>query len=161
MKILNIDNYISERIKIKPVTNAELKKAQDEYNKHHIHELRQGDIVYIRQNLDCPYVFIMDEFLYKRVLLKKSLESYDFTKGVILNIDNKSLNFITISDYNTSFKYDFSLIYGDPRDWDIVKIYRGYLNPIYPEDMYQFININNLKKLVEDFKLVFENGKWL
>jgi len=157
MKTLNANNFIIERVKVKPITNAELKKAQDEYKRLHIWTLHQGDIIYFRNKLNSPYIVIMNEFLYKQVMLKRSLESYDFTKGVILNMYQTSVypNFMSVSDYTDSLKYET-----DP-DWDIVKVYRGELNSILQENIRQLINIDNLKQLVKNFKLVFDNGKWL
>lgn len=157
MKTLNASNLIIERVKVKPVTNAELKKAQDEYKRLYIWTLCQGDIIYFRNRPDIPYIVIMNESLYKQVMLKRSLDSYDFTKGVILNMSQPSdyPNFMVASDYTDSLKYKTD------HDWDIVKVYRGELDSILQENIRQLINIDNLKQLVKDFKLVFENGKWL
>lgn len=162
MKILNIDNYISERIKIKPVTNAEWGKTQDEIKlKFYNHTLQQGDIVYFRMHQNIPYMVILEESLYKKVMLISSLRSYDCTKGVFLlkSIDSCSPTFMTLSDYDASLKNIRNNI--NNYNWDIVKVYRGHLDAILPKDMNDIIVLDNLNKLVKNFKLVFEDGKWL
>jgi len=161
MKILKTNNFVSERVKVKPVTNAEWNSYKHSLRQGDMHSLRQGDIIYVRETPYTPRIVIMEESLYKQVLFKESLESYDFTKGVILSADNSFAYhgawFITLA------KYDMNLrLHSGNSDYDIVKVRRGYLNPIRPEDMNkQFIDVNNLAKLAKDFTVVFEDGKWL
>ena len=155
MKILNADQYISERIKVQPVTNAELKKAQDNIK---LHTLQQGDIVYFKREQYAPYVVIMEKSLYTKVMLPMSLKSYDCTCGVIMRTQliGASPNFMLVSDYDAT-----SLECKGNHDFDIVKVCRGHLNPIKPDYMAEFVYIDNLKALAKNFTVVFENGKWI
>lgn len=155
MKILDTNQYMSERVKVQPVTNAELKKAQDDIK---LHTLQQGDIVYFQKLQYTPYMVILDESLFKKVMFSVSVKAYNCTRGVFLNksYENCNPSFMIISDYDSYLKHK-----NNNGDWDIAKVYRGYLDKICPEDMNKLIVLDNLNKLVKNFKLVFENGKWL
>ena len=160
MKILNADQYISERIKVQPITNAELKKAAIDKELHeinrelHEHKLKQGDIVYYE---NIPHMVIMEEHLYKQVLVANSLLRYDCTRGVIACKDNigASPGFMLVSDYDSeSLKCKTAIL-------DIQKVYRGPININKSTDMKQLICVDNLKQLEKDFTLIFDKGKWL
>ena len=157
MKILDTNQYISERIKVQPVTNAELDKIEKDIYLHEP-QLKQGDIVYFQTRPYIPYMVILDESLFKKVMLSASIKGYNCTQGVFLNTSYEKCNpsFIIISDYDSSLKHK-----NNNSNWDIAKVYRGYLDTIRPEDMNKLIVLDNLNKLVKNFKLVFDNGKWL
>jgi len=155
MRILNTDIFVSERMKFRPVTNAELDKIKI-YTELHEHKLKQGDIVYYR---DMPHLVIMEEHLYKQVLLASSLSYYDFTDGVMACKRNigSSTNFMLVSDYHSeSLKTKTSDV-----NFDIQKIYRGSIDMTRSTDMRKLICVDNLKQLQKDFTLIFDNGKWL
>lgn len=47
MKILDIDNYVSERVKVKPVTNAELDVVKKDYERNKQYKYFPDNIVYL------------------------------------------------------------------------------------------------------------------
>lgn len=152
MRILNTDIFVSERMKFRPVTNAELDKIKELYE----HKLKQGDITYYG---NMPHLVIMEEHLYKQVLLASSMSYYDFTDGVMACKRNigSSTNFMLVSDYHSaSLKAKTSNIM-----FDIQKVYRGSIDMTRSTDMRKLICVDNLKQLQKDFTLIFDNGKWL
>ena len=155
MKVLDINKLVSERMKLRPVTNAELDKIKIDIDLHE-QQLKQGDIAYY-QNI--PHMVIMEEHLYKQVLHANSLSHYDCTCGVIAckNSIHTPTGFMLVSDYHSE-----SLKCKTPHSaFDIQKVYRGPININKSIDMKQFICVDNLKQLEKDFTLIFDNGKWL
>lgn len=158
MKILNTNNFISERIKVQPITNLELDAAQNKYKLLDGKYLKQGDIVYVKYEQDLPYVVITDKSLYTQILVPQSLKMYDCSCGVLArkHYADDSPSFMLVSDY-----YNESLKCKGDHDFDIVKLCRGQFKPIKPDEASQFTCIDNLEKLAKNFTVVFENGKWL
>jgi len=155
MKVLDTNKFVSERIKIRSVTNAELDKINIDIYLHE-HKLKQEDIVYYH---DTPHMVIMEEHLYKQVLVANSLSYYDCTCGVTAhkNSIHAPTGFMLVSDYNSaSLKCKTS-----NSSFNIQKVYRGPINITGSTDMEQLICVDNLKQLEKDFTLIFDNGKLL
>lgn len=157
MRILNTSKFVSERMKIRPVTNAELDKIiKIDTELLHEPKLKQGDIVYYNNK---PHLVLIEERLYKQVLQASSMSYYDCTCGVIVNKNKIEdfTNFMLVSDYHsTSLKVKTS-----DSGFDIQKVYRGSRDITKSADIKQLICVDNLKQLEKDFTLIFDDGKWL
>jgi len=147
MKVFKTDNFISERVKVKPITNAELEKAKKDYEKVLVNV---GD-----ELKDCDYVLIACEHSDDSDVELIYAYYDDFCNCLIYPI-MKGLNYALIKD---TFTYVDDL---DKSIYYIVKIYRcdnKYDNNITISGSYKDVT----KKLESSlyWKCVYRNDRLL
>lgn len=65
MKILKTDNFVSERVKVKAVTNAEWQDIQDKINNFRkienpsLEDIKEGNVVCIKDDMNTTHVYIV------------------------------------------------------------------------------------------------------
>ena len=122
MKILKIHDFVAERIKVQPVTNIELDKAEQDMIERKLHDsnitLCQGDIVNITYR-NRYYLVITDlELLEKFGIVHIS---DDYRKGALVSYTSAfhhDVHRMKLKDYVGA---DFT---GSSREFDIVAVWR-------------------------------------
>jgi len=164
MQILKTYDFISERVKIKPITNAEWDKTK----KDMIETMRLFDDNTLKSKLK--------EFDIVKTFFSASLYLIVKNPDLIstLNLDVDELNeglkegmalyYHGSGDVGFSYlflsKYDENLRYYWTDSWDIYKIYRRNTNnevKVYnAKDLMDVASTKSLKMLQNHFKLIFE-----
>ena len=105
---------------------------------------------------------ILDDNLCKSVLSETSLNNYDISDGIMVQL-NRSLSFIPIIDYTSTSHTDTIEYSGDalnPENYNIIKILRSPVYSLPPDDILNIIDVKNLKKIAHRSRLVY-NGGWI
>lgn len=164
MQILKTYDYISERVKIKPVTNAEWDKAKKDMietmslsdDNTLKSKLKEFDIVktFFSASL---YLIVKNPDLISTLNLDVYKLSEALTEGMALYYHGSGdvgFSYLFLS------KYDENLRYNSNNCWDIHKIYRRNTNnevKVYnAKDLMDVASAKSLKILQKHFKLIFE-----
>ena len=124
MKILKTNSFISERIKVQPITNAELEKAQKDMVKIKIlrdkdldkNALAYNDIVFDA----CGYTYIyLSDYDLKRFRYGNNLLVNFFKPWSTGKDDEKQFGFMSVNSYNQDLTFE------KDNDLDIVQIVKG------------------------------------
>ena len=152
MKVLNIYDFVAERIKVQPVTNAELDKVQKEFEDTLVKpgdELRHNDFVLVAHkdfatgNVEMTYTF------------------YDKFCKCLLRADGKGLKYELLKD---TFEYTYKNVFADyhvSTDY-IVKIFRQ--DDVYDDSIVLSKDYRHIDELLENsrhWKCVYRNTKLL
>ena len=143
MKILRANDFISERIKVQPITNAELEKAQKDMIKILRNQdidknaLAYNDIVFDAYGY--TYIYLSDydlkRFRYENNLLVSFFKPWSTGKD-----DEKELGFMSVNSYEQNLTYE------EDNNFDIVQIVKGVVT------QKDIDNIHNINEMVELFK---------
>ena len=145
MKILRANDFISERIQLQPITNAELEKAQKDITNIKIlrdkyldkNALAYNDIVFDAYGY--TYIYLSDydlkRFKYENNLLVSFFKPWSTGKD-----DEKELGFMSVNSYEQNLTYE------EDNDFDIVQIAKG----VVTQKDIDFIHSRN--EMVEFFK---------
>ena len=143
MKILDTDNFVSERIKLRPVTNAELDQIQQDMNADK-YELTDETTSLVGHTLhrikalkDIPSMKV------KKGDLGGFVESYD-------NLDQKGDCWVGDDAYvfGNAKVYDNAKVYGDALVYGIAKVY-GYTEVYGNVKIYGSARVYGLSKVYD------------
>ena len=141
MKILKIQNFISEKMKVIPISNNELDSVSLDSTVKPIKLLKSGDIVMFNDMTLYRYLTISDFEKYNNVLFKFDTDiiSYDnIGDGLFISKVNKSWKW----DWMGLVSYNDYLKCNENASYDIIKIARPYDKPdLSKEDSYKNLSI--------------------
>jgi len=150
MKILRANDFISERMKINPITRAELDKAQKDFarktrkiycekiNNPTFADIRKGNGVYVDRNGECN-VYIVFDIKTLPLFLKSYLSkiAFDNNPEIIMiryDDDTQKCCYRNVEPFRNEFPYR--------ERFDDVKIIGIYHTNINVDDMQSFEDLN-------------------
>lgn len=163
MKVLNTNDFLFERVKVQPVTNAEWEKAKQDVDEIMLHDsyllknrLHEFDIV-MNSFSESPFLVVKSPDLIKTLNLDIQELKEALKEGLALYYHGSGgtgYAYVFLSRYEKDLTYRWNKV------WNISKIYRrnteGEVKVYNAADLMDIANTKSLEMLKKHFKLIFE-----
>lgn len=159
MKILKTNDFVSERMKVKPITNVEWEQMKQDMSQKALEEdclpLRQGDVVHVTYE-NRYYMVVTDvDLLHEFGLIALSA---DFEKGALMSYDTSSrdpLQCMKLINYSGVDFVKYDLIYHNANEFDITDVWRPNKNIMINRYV---LNESNIKSAINagQYRKIYE-----